>query len=95
MKINCRSENNKRKKPGRTGEEHGARSIRYLAVFLLICLSLGRIITSMVVKSKCLSVQETRRRRLKLGGGRTPPGSSEIYHARERGTSVESALTEY
>ena len=38
----------------------------YLVVFPLICLSLGHIITSMVVKSQCLSVQETSRYRPSL-----------------------------
>jgi predicted TIM-barrel fold metal-dependent hydrolase len=37
--------------------------ISYLAVFPLICLSLGCIITSMAVRSKCPSVQETGLRR--------------------------------
>jgi hypothetical protein len=67
----------------------------YLAVFPLICLSLGRIINFMVEKSKCPSVQEIGRRRSEAEGDRIPSGSSDIHHARERGTSVESALTEY
>ena len=108
-----------------------------LSVFPLICLSLGRIITPMVVKSKCLSVQEIGRLRPRVlrdldarrdrwyfqpaepcsrrpdfvriplpflhsrgyrpeaEGIEPPSGSSEIYQARERGTSVESTLTEY